>query len=202
MTRPREQRDRNHCTSRGGCSCDGTRTRRFSGGTIRVRDEWRRAIRTVLGGLVALCAVVLLASCGSDSGGNPASPSPAPTAAPPTPRMLQQGSIALSAPTADSVFFALTTVTDPVAGRWETTVDWTNEANTLWMPVADCACTVEQFAKPECPDEVTCPCRFAIRSETATPKPRGTPASQEQQAGRARSSSRIWPCARRTRNTA
>ena len=35
-------------------------TRRFSGGTIKVRDEWRRAIRTVLGGLVALCAVVLL----------------------------------------------------------------------------------------------------------------------------------------------
>lgn len=86
--------------------------------------------------------------------------------------MLQQGSIALSAPTADSVFFALTTVTDPVAGRWETTVDWTNEANTLWMWVADGVCTVEQFAKPECPDEVTCPCRFAIRSETATPKPR------------------------------
>ena len=52
-------------------------------------------------------------------------------------------------------------------------MDWTNEANTLWMWVADSMCTVEQFAKPECPDEnVACRAGSAIRSETAAPKPR------------------------------
>jgi hypothetical protein len=86
--------------------------------------------------------------------------------------VLQQGSFALSAPTDDSFYFALAPVTDSVAGLWEANVDWAINTNIVWMWVADGVCTVEQFAQPECPDEPTCPCRFAIRSETATPKPR------------------------------
>jgi hypothetical protein len=40
------------------------------------------------------------------------------------------------------------------------------------MWVADGACSAEKFAQPECPFEAACPCQFAVRSETATPKPR------------------------------
>jgi len=124
----------------------------------------RRRIAESLG---ALCAAFLIASCGGGSGGNPTAPS-----GPPTPRLLQQGEFALPAPTDDSVFFALTSVTDPAPGRWEASVDWAISTNTLWMWVADGVCTVEQFAKPVCPFETTCECRFTIRSEVATPKPR------------------------------
>src|SRR2546426_1452002 len=115
----------------------------------------------------ALCAVVLLVSCGGGGSGSPASPTPAPV-----PRLLQQGGFTLNAPQGDGAFFALTTVTDPAAGRWEATVNWTFETNTVWMWVANGVCTTEQFSKPECPFQASCACQFTIRSETATPKPR------------------------------
>jgi len=118
----------------------------------------------VLWALAALYSLAFLVSCG----GNPTSS----TGVPPAPRVLQQGTFPLAAPTDDSVFFALTTIADAGAGRWEASVDWTSEANTLWMWVADGVCSVEQFARPDCPFDATCPCRFAIRSEIATPKPR------------------------------
>lgn len=114
----------------------------------------------------ALCVVVLLVSCGG--GGSSSSPTPVA----PSPRLLQSGPFSLKAPQSDGAFFALTTVTDPAAGRWEATVDWTFATNTVWMWVANGVCTVEQFSKPECPFEASCPCQFTIRSETATPKPR------------------------------
>ena len=50
--------------------------------------------------------------------------------------------------------------------------DWLRDTDTLWVWIADGVCTVDQFALPECPSEPSCPCRFVIRSETATPKPR------------------------------
>lgn len=40
----------------------------------------------------------------------------------------------------------------------------------MWL--ANGACTVAQFAQPECPSEPSCPCQFTVRSETALPKPR------------------------------
>jgi hypothetical protein len=86
--------------------------------------------------------------------------------------VLQQGSFALRAPIEDSIYFALAPVTESGAGLWEANVDWAINTNTVWMWVADGVCAVEQFAQPECPDDPTCPCRFAIRSETPTPKPR------------------------------
>lgn len=142
-------------------------TRRFSSTRIG-HDEERRRFRIVLWALAALYALTFVVACKDRPDSNPVSP----TVAPPALRVLQQGNLRLAAPTDDSLFFALTTITDAAAGRWEASVDWTSEANTLWMWVADGACSVEQFARPECPSEATCPCRFAIRSETATPKPR------------------------------
>lgn len=123
-----------------------------------------------LQGVVALYMLIVLVSCGDSPDRNPVSPTPAP--APAAPRLLQQGNLALAAPTDDSVYFALASITDAASGRWEATVDWGDAANTLWMWVADGACTVDQFARDDCPFEATCPCRFAIRSETGTPKPR------------------------------
>lgn len=78
----------------------------------------------------------------------------------------------LSAPKDDTVHFSLASITDNTSGRWETTVDWTDPANDLWMWVANGACTAQQFARDDCPFEATCPCQFTIRSEVATPKPR------------------------------
>lgn len=134
--------------------------------------RWRT--RTVVWALAASCALVLVTSCGSDSNpANPVSPtSPPPPPPPPTTRVLQQGNVALAAPTDDAVYVALTSITDSAAGRWEATVDWGSSANELWMWVTDGVCTIEQFNGPECPFEAACPCRFAIRSEAAMPKPR------------------------------
>ena len=78
----------------------------------------------------------------------------------------------LSAPQGENVFFALASITDNATGRWEANVDWTDPANQLWMWVANGVCTTQQFARDDCPLEATCPCQFAVRSETATPKPR------------------------------
>jgi len=78
----------------------------------------------------------------------------------------------LPAPTADSYYFAMAAITDQATGRWEATVDWAIPTNTLWMWVANGACTVDQFAKPACPLQASCECQFTVRSETAAPKPR------------------------------
>jgi hypothetical protein len=116
----------------------------------------------------AFCVVVLLVSCGGSGSGSPVSPT-----AGSGPRLLQQGGFSLNAPQDDGgLFFALTTITDPAAGRWEATVNWTFETNTMWMWVANGVCTADQFSRDECPFEASCPCQFTIRSETATPKPR------------------------------
>ncbi len=127
-----------------------------------------RAFLTALGLISALCMAVLFAACGKDSEPAPTAPTPAP----PAPRLLLQGSFALRAPTDDFVNFALVPVTDATSGLWQANVDWAIETNTLWMWVTDGVCTGEQFARPECPFESTCPCRVTVRSETATPKPR------------------------------
>ena len=113
-----------------------------------------------------LCLLGLLVSCSGSSSGNPAAPSP-----PPAPRLLTSGEFTLSAPAAVGVFFTVVTGTDPAAGTWEATVDWTSATNTLWMYVSNGACTVAQFSN-ECPNGAACACQFTVRSEVATPKPR------------------------------
>jgi hypothetical protein len=127
----------------------------------------------------ALIALIVVAACGGDNSSNspsapttvaPAPPPPAPT--PPSPRQVQQGTMSLAAPQGEDVYFALASIIDNTTGRWETTVDWTDPANELWMWVANGVCTAQQFARDDCPFEATCPCQFAVRSEVATPKPR------------------------------
>ncbi len=149
-----------------------TRTFRYTNPDARARDEERRRFRVVLLWLLALYALVFVVACnGSD--GNPVSPTPQPTApAPPAPRVIRQGTIPFEAPTSDYFQFFVIPIIDATPGRWEATVDWSNEANTLWMWVAEGVCSVEQFSNEACPFDAACPCRFAIRSETATPKPR------------------------------
>ena len=72
--------------------------RHFSSGAKEPR--WR--IRTVVWALAASCALVFLTSCGSDSNGaTPVSPT-SPPPPPPTTRVLQQGNVALAAPTDDA----------------------------------------------------------------------------------------------------
>ena len=127
---------------------------------------------------LAIGTLIVVAACGGDNNSNsPAAPTtvtpaPAPAPTPPSPRLVQQGAMNLSAPKDDTVHFSLASITDNASGRWETTVDWTDPANELWMWVANGVCTAQQFARDDCPFEATCPCQFAIRSEVATPKPR------------------------------
>jgi hypothetical protein len=115
-------------------------------------------------------ALLCATACGGDgsSGSSPTSVST------PTPRLVQQGTFNLSGPDAatGNVYFSLATMTDASPGRWEATVDWASATNELWMWVANGACTVEQFSRDDCPFDAACPCQFAVRSETATPKPR------------------------------
>src|SRR5262245_41929853 len=127
----------------------------------------------------AIATMLVVAACGGDGGSSspttPSSPTPVtpvPAPAPPSPRLVQQGTMSLSAPQGESVYFALAAITDNASGRWEATVDWTDPANELWMWVANGVCTAQQFARDDCPFEATCPCQFAVRSETAAPKPR------------------------------
>jgi len=131
--------------------------------TMNRRPRARLSLLGIVCG-VGLCVT----SCGGDSD-TPSSPTRVST---PTPRLVQQGSFPLRAPEQDGVYFQLSTITDASAGLWEATVDWTNQANTLWMWVANGVCAVDQFARDECPFDATCPCQFAVRSELATPKPR------------------------------
>jgi hypothetical protein len=138
-------------------------------GAAAERDDERRRFRWALTGLTVVFSVIALVACGG-SEANPVAPTT--PAAPPAPRVIQQGTFTLGAPEDDGYFFGLTTITDPSSGRWDATVDWGSEANTLWMWVADGVCSAEQFKSDGCPFDATCTCRFAIRSETATPKPR------------------------------
>ena len=138
----------------------------------------RRAVSAHIALLCAIGTLIVVAACGGDNDSNsPAAPStvtpaPAPAPTPPSPRLVQQGTMNLSAPKDDTVHFSLASITDNASGRWETTVDWTDPANELWMWVANGVCTAQQFARDDCPFEATCPCQFTIRSEVATPKPR------------------------------
>jgi hypothetical protein len=138
-------------------------------GAVSERNEERRRFRKVLVGLTVVLSVTALLAC-SGSEKNPVAPT-TPTA-PPAPRVIQQGAFTLDAPDEDGYFFGLTTIADNGAGRWEATVDWGSEANTLWMWVAEGVCSVDQFANEACPFDAACPCRFVVRSEAATPKPR------------------------------
>ena len=149
-----------------------THRKRQLNGAANERDEERRRFQWALAGLAAVFATIVLMACGG-SETNPVSPTvPVSPAPPPAPRLIRQGSVPMEAPTDDSYHFFLTTVTDAASGRWDATVDWSNEANTLWIWVADGVCTVDQFSSDACPFDAACPCRFVSRSETATPKPR------------------------------
>ncbi len=144
-------------------------------GAASEREEERRRFRWALAGLSAVFTAIVLVACGG-SETNPVSPtvpvSPAPPPAPPVPRLIQQGTVPMDAPTNDAFHFFLTPITDGASGRWDATVDWSNEANTLWIWVADGVCTVDQFSSDACPLDAACPCRFVSRSEAPTPKPR------------------------------
>lgn len=149
-----------------------THLKRQLNGAANERDEERRRFQRALAGLAAVFATIVLVACGG-SETNPVSPTvPVSPAPPPAPRLIRQGSVPLGAPTDDAFHFFLTPITDGASGRWDATVDWSNEANTLWIWVADGVCTVDQFASDACPFDAACPCRFVSRSETATPKPR------------------------------
>lgn len=149
-----------------------THLKRLLNGAANERDEERRRFQWALAGLAAVFATIVLVACGG-SETNPVSPTvPVSPAPPPAPRLIQQGSVPMGAPTDDSYHFFVTPITDGASGRWDATVDWSNEANTLWIWVADGVCTVDQFASDACPFDAACPCRFVSRSETATPKPR------------------------------
>ena len=141
--------------------------------TCRIVTTPRRAVSAHIP--LAIGTLIVVAACGGDNNSNsPAAPTtvtPAPAPAP-TPRLVQQGTMNLSAPKDDTVHFSLASITDNASGRWETSVDWTDPANELWMWVANGVCTTQQFARDDCPFEATCPCQFTIRSEVATPKPR------------------------------
>jgi len=71
----------------------------------------------------------------------------------------RQGTLALRAPTADSIYFAPVTVSDAAAGRWEATLDWANEANTLWIWVAG----RHMYGGP------VCEARLSLRSDVSMP---------------------------------
>jgi hypothetical protein len=118
--------------------------------------------------LVLVLSLGVVSCGGDDDGGSPTSP----TTPVSTTRVIGQGTFNLGAPSATSSFFGLATITDPANGTWEATVDWTFASNTLFMYVANGACTVEQFASDPCPDLPSCPCQFAVRSEVPAPKPR------------------------------
>ena len=149
-----------------------THSTRQLNGAASERDEERRRFRWALAGLAAVFTTIALVACGG-SETNPVSPTvPVSPAPPPAPRLIRQGSVPMEAPTDDSYHFFLTTVTDAASGRWDATVDWSNEANTLWVWVADGVCSVDQFSSDTCPFDAACPCRFVSRSETRTPKPR------------------------------
>ena len=135
---------------------------------MRADCENRRMPSRLRGVALWCCVSGLLCIMGCEgSTGNPGDPSPLPT-----PRVVQQGSFPLAAPEGDTVYFAIVPIPESSGALWEATADWTSGTNTLWMWVANGVCTVEQFEKPECPFEASCPCQFAIRSEVATPKPR------------------------------
>jgi hypothetical protein len=134
------------------------------GGAVGARV--RRFGASVLAGCAAIACLVVAAGCGSDGG---SSPGPSPVA---TTRVVTEGSFTLGAPEEDLVYFTTVTASDTATGTWRATVDWTFATNTLWMYVANGACTAEQFAAPECPSEPSCACQFVVRSETAGPKPR------------------------------
>ena len=141
-------------------------------GAASEHDEERRRFRWALAGVAAVFTTIVLVACGG-SETNPVSPTvPVSPAPPPAPRLIRQGSVPLAAPTDDAFHFFVAPITDGASGRWDATVDWSNEANTLWIWVADGVCTVDQFASDACPFDAACPCRFVSRSETATPKPR------------------------------
>ena len=103
--------------------------------------------------MCALGTVLCIVSCGGGADSSPSSP----TTVAPAPRLLQQGNFTLAAPEEDDVYFWMATITDASSGLWEATVDWAIPTNTLWMWVANGACSVEQFSRPDCPFEATCP---------------------------------------------
>ena len=118
-----------------------THSKRQLNGAANERDEERRRFQWALAGLAAVFTTIVLVACGG-SETNPVSPTvPASPAPPPAPRLIRQGSVPMDAPTDDAFHFFLTPITDGASGRWDATVDWSNEANTLWMWVADGVCS-------------------------------------------------------------
>jgi hypothetical protein len=68
--------------------------------------------------------------------------------------------------------FVVVPFTTSGAGSLDATVDWTFGTDLLLMYVTQGTCTVDQFAADACPDQPSCECRFAVRSENPLPKPR------------------------------
>jgi hypothetical protein len=133
----------------------------------------------------------VVAACGGDNNSNsPAAPTtvtPAPAPAP-TPRLVQQGTMNLSAPKDDTVHFSLAAITDNTSGRWETTVDWTDQANELWMWVANGAVHTPAIRPRRLPvrGDLSVSVRHSIRGRHA--EAAGTHHSPMPQAAPARSS--------------
>ncbi|SRR5712691_10481296 len=120
--------------------------------------------------LAALWLTLVLPGCGGGGGPTTSStPTPVPG---PVRTLVTQGSATLLPPDANSTHFRALPFTTSTKGTVEATVDWTFPTNTVWMFIATGSCSAEQFALLACPDDPGCPCQFAARSETSTPKPR------------------------------
>ena len=116
--------------------------------------------------LSLLALVVVLPGCGGGDGPptGPSSPTPPPT---PVRTVIDSGSEGLSVE-----HFIVIPFTTSGVGTLDATVDWTFSADLLLMYVTQGTCTGTQFAADACPDQPSCECRFAVRSENPFEKPR------------------------------
>lgn len=132
-------------------------------GTALFGRAWRAGcVAAALGGTAA---------CGG-GGSSSTNPTPVPTPTPaPVRSVVTDGSFSLSAPDDEFSYFARRAVVTSIAGRLEATIDWTYPTNTVWMYIAEGACTAEQFSNVDCPG-ATCECQFSVISQESGPKPR------------------------------
>lgn len=114
--------------------------------------------------LIAL--IVVLPGCGGGdkSPTDPQTPTPTP---PPVRSVIDTGSGSLSLD-----HFVVIPFTTSGVGTLDATVDWTFASDLLLMYITQGNCTGDQFAAEACPDQPACECRFAVRSENQSQKPR------------------------------